>query len=79
MVEYIDNTLTFHYYLTHHNSDLINQFIQIFGEDTINKLPNTICSSKALYNLLQEDLDTNIKTSLFNRTFMEYFKLKIEF
>ena len=80
MVEYIyiDNTLTFRYYLTHYNSDLINQFIQIFGKDIINKLPNTVYSSKALYNLLEKDLNTNLKTSLFNKTFMEYFKLKIE-
>lgn len=81
MVEYIDidNTLTFKYYLMHHNSDLINQFIHIFGENIINKLPNNICSSKTIHNLLEQDLDTNLKKNLFNKTFMEYFKLKIEF
>ena len=81
MVEYIDidNTLTFRYYLMHYNSDLINQFIHIFGENVINKLPNNICSSKTIHNLLEQDLDTNLKKNLFNKTFMEYFKLKIEF
>jgi hypothetical protein len=72
-----DTSLTFRNYLRNYRSDLINKFIQTLELDVVNKIPNTICSSKVIYNLIEDDLDTNFKKNLFHQTFMEYFKFKI--
>lgn len=68
---------TFHSYINNNKTQLTEKFIDFLGYNTINKLPNKVCSSKVLYDILRQDLDTYSKQCLFRETFMEYFKWKI--
>jgi hypothetical protein len=44
----------------------------------MNKLPNKVCSSKVIYDLLRDEyLTTYFKQTVFRSTFMEYFKWKV--
>lgn len=69
--------LTFYNYIRNYNTDLTNLFLQCLGEPIMDKLPDRVCSSKALYDILRQDLDTYYKQRLFRNTFMEYFKWKV--
>lgn len=71
------NYLTFHSYLKNHNTALTNLFINCFGEVILDKLPDKVCSSKIIYDILRPDLDTYFKQELFRNSFMEYFKWKV--
>jgi hypothetical protein len=68
---------TFYSYIRNHNTNLTNLFLQSLGEPIMNKLPDRICSSKVIYDILRQDLDTYYKQRLFRNTFMEYFKWKV--
>lgn len=69
--------LTFHSYIQNNRTDSTTNFVQFLGYDVLDKLPNRICSSKVLYELLKLDLDTYFKQRIFREAFMEYFKWKI--
>jgi hypothetical protein len=71
------NYLTFHSYIQNHNTALTRLFINCFGELVLDKLPDTVCSSKTIYDILRQDLDSYIKQELFRNSFMEYFKWKV--
>lgn len=68
---------TFHSYVQNHNTHYTNRFVQVFGDNVLDKLPNKVCSSKALYEILRNDLTSYFKQTVFRETFMEYFKWKI--
>lgn len=68
---------TFYSYVRNHNTYLTNLFLQSLGESVMNKLPDKVCSSKVIYDILRQDLDTYYKQRLFRNTFMEYFKWKV--
>jgi hypothetical protein len=71
------NYLTFYSYLRNNNTELTNLFQNFLGENIMDKLPDRVCSSKTVYEILHYDLDTYFKQRLFHNTFMEYFKWKI--
>lgn len=71
------NLNTLYSYIHTHNTEYVNSFIMHIGYDAINKLPNKVCSSKILYDILLDDLDTYFKKSIFRLTFLEYFKWKL--
>lgn len=68
---------TFHSYVCNNNTPSTNRFITHLGDSVLEKLPNRVCSSKVIYELLRQDLDTYFKQSVFRDTFMEYFKWKV--
>lgn len=68
---------TFHSYINNNKTPCTDKFIDFLGESALNKLPNRVCSSKVIYDILRQDLDTYRKQSIFRETFMEYFKWKI--
>jgi hypothetical protein len=68
---------TFYNYLYSNNTDNVNKFITYISHDAIDKLPNYVCSSKVLYEILRNDLDTYFKQKIFRETFMEYYKWKL--
>lgn len=49
-----------------------------FLPDCIDILPEKVCSSKIIYNIIQDKLNTNEKVNLFNECFMEYFTFKLK-
>jgi hypothetical protein len=69
--------LTFYSYICNNNTELTNLFTSLLGDSVMDKLPDRVCSSKAMYKILRHDLDTYFKQQLFQNTFMEYFKWKI--
>ena len=71
------NALTFYGYIRNNNTNYTIKFIEFLGENAMIKLPDRICSSKIIYDLLRDDLDTYYKQRLFRETFMEYFKWKV--
>ena len=68
---------TFHSYVCNNNTPSTLRFINCLGDSALNKLPNRVCSSKVIYDILRQDLDTYFKQSVFRDTFMEYFKWKV--
>lgn len=68
---------TFESYIRNHNTENTNNFLNYFGEDTLTKLPNKVCSSKYIYDILSNDLTNYFKQRLFRETFMEYFRWKL--
>lgn len=71
--------LTFYEYLNNepetNSSKLFKQYFDL------NKLPNKVCSSKTIYNILiphdsYDSYNTN-KKEIFKQTFTEYFRYKI--
>lgn len=68
---------TFHSYINNNKTHLTEKFVSFLGFQALNKLPNRVCSSKILYEILRQDLDTYLKQTIFRETFMEYFKWKI--
>lgn len=69
------NIDTFYSYLQTHKTDNVHKYITYVG--ATDKLPDKICSSKVLYDILRDDLDTYFKQVVFRETFMEYFKWKV--
>lgn len=69
--------LTFHSYVRNYNTPCTNRFIEYLGECALDKLPDKVCSSKVLYDILRQDLNSYFKQRLFRETFMEYFKWKV--
>lgn len=69
--------LTFYSYIRNNNTELASLFILELGEAVMDKLPNRVCSSKYIYDIIYDDLDTYSKQRLFRNTFMEYFKWKV--
>lgn len=53
------------------------RFIEYLGDNVVNKLPQKVCSSKVLYEILKDDLDTYFKQSIFREAFMQYFRWKV--
>lgn len=73
----MSTSFTFKHYVENYNSGYITLFKQYF---TLDILPNRVCSSKCIYNILRNELQFNsFKQKLFRETFSEYFKLKITF
>lgn len=68
---------TFHSYVCNNNTPSTTRFINYLGNSVLDKLPNRVCSSKVIYDILRQDLDTYFKQSVFRDTFMEYFKWKV--
>lgn len=72
------DTFTFYGYIRNNNTNNTHGFLEFLGEDAMNKLPNKVCSSKVIYDLLRDEyLTTYFKQRLFRETFMEYFKWKV--
>lgn len=69
--------LTFHSYVRNHNTPYTNRFIDCLGEIVLDKLPDRVCSSKVIYDILRPELNSYFKQRLFRETFMEYFKWKV--
>jgi hypothetical protein len=69
--------LTFYSYVRNNKTELTNLFQSFLGDPVMDKLPDRVCSSKAIYDILRHDLDTYFKQRLFRNTFMEYFKWKV--
>lgn len=69
--------LTFYNYIRHCNTNLTKLFLEYLGDLVMDKLPYNVCSSKIIYNILRQDLNTYYKQKLFYNTYMEYFKWKI--
>jgi hypothetical protein len=68
--------LSFYNYIVHNNTTSTERFKRFLG-NTLDKLPDRICSSKVIYNILKNDLDSYVKHHIFKSTFMEYFKFKL--
>lgn len=63
-----------------HNKNTFNtiKFLHFF-KDYIDELPNKMCSSKIIYNLLKNSLIHNdYNTVIFRDTFNEYFEYKLK-
>ena len=71
------NSFTFESYIQSKNTENTRNFLRYFGEEVLVKLPNKVCSSKMLFDILSNDLDTYFKQRLFRETFMEYFRWKM--
>jgi hypothetical protein len=69
--------LAFYSYVRNNKTELTHLFQSLLGEPVIDKLPDRVCSSKVVYEILRNDLDTYFKQQLFRNTFMEYFKWKV--
>lgn len=69
--------LTFYSYVRNNQTELTNLFQNFLGDSIMDKLPDRVCSSKAVYEIIRHDLDTYFKQRLFRNTFMEYFKWKV--
>lgn len=68
---------TFSQYINNNNTENINMY-KLYLCDTIDKLPNKICSSKIIYEIIKNDIKYSyFKTKIFRETFMEYFKWKL--
>ena len=68
-------SFTFKYYIQNFESDYISLFKEYLP---IDNLPEYVCSSKVIYNILVPELQFNtFKQKIFRETFSEYFKLKI--
>jgi hypothetical protein len=65
--------LTFYRYITNYNSANIDKFIELF-ENTIEKIPDRMVSSKYIIELLNINTNT-IQFRAFQNVFMDYFKL----
>ena len=66
---------TFKNYIENYDSGYITLFKQYIP---LNSLPDRVCSSKCIYNILRDELQLNsFKQKIFRETFSEYFKLKI--
>lgn len=72
----IDKKTFYNYILNNktYNTDVYKSYLN----STFDKLPDKICSSKYINNILKNELDTNLKLKIFNETFMEYFKWKLK-
>lgn len=68
---------TFHSYVCNNNTQSTNQFMNFLGASVLDKLPDRVCSSKVIYDILRQDLDTYFKQRVFRNAFMEYFKWKV--
>lgn len=67
---------TFKNYIENYDSGYITLFKQYIQ---LNLLPDRVCSSKCIYNILKDELQFNsFKQKIFRETFSEYFKLKID-
>jgi len=67
---------TFYYYINNYNTENTNNYRDIF-KNSLEFLPEKICSSKILYNILKDEIQNNdYKRKLFNETFCEYFRIK---
>jgi hypothetical protein len=61
-------------YIENYNSEYITLFKQYIP---LNLLPDRVCSSKYIYNILRNELEFNsFKQKIFRETFSEYFKVK---
>jgi|LakMenE01Jun11ns_1017448.scaffolds.fasta_scaffold9122532_2 hypothetical protein len=69
--------LTFYSYVRNNKTELTNLFQSFLDDSIMGKLPDRVCSSKAIYEILHNDLDTYFKQRVFRNTFMEYFKWKV--
>ena len=68
--------LTFYNYIVNKNTLKTNLYKQ-FLSDCIDILPEKICSSKVIYDIIKYKLNTEQKVNLFNECFMEYFSFKL--
>jgi hypothetical protein len=71
--------LTFYQYIINYNTENTNNYRIVF-ENSLNLLPDTVCSSKVLYDiLLIENIRNNdYKRKLFNETFCEYLRKRCD-
>lgn len=67
---------TFYNYINNYNTEYTTLYKTIF-DNSIELLPNKICSSKILYETLKFHIENNdYKRKVFNQTFCEYFRKK---
>ncbi len=67
--------MSFKNYIENYDSEYITLFKQYIS---LNLLPNRVCSSKCIYNILRHELDFNsFKQKIFRETFSEYFRFKM--
>lgn len=69
--------LTFYSYVCNYTTPHTSRFITYLGDSALDKLPDRVCSSKVIYDILRQDLDTYFKQRIFRDAFMEYFKWKV--
>jgi hypothetical protein len=68
-------SFTFKNYIENYDSGYITLFKQYIP---LNSLPDRVCSSKCIYNILRDELHLNsFKQKIFRETFSEYFRIKI--
>lgn len=68
--------LTFQNYICNYNTQQTRKFKYYIGDSVIDKLPDKMCSSKVIYDIIHPELNTYVKQRVFRDTFMEYFKWK---
>ena len=68
--------MTFYDYITTQDTTNIKLFICTFN-NTLHLLPNRVCSSKILWNILHTNTHTDTHIRIFHNCFMEYFLWKI--
>lgn len=67
--------MSFKNYIENYDSEYITLFKQYIS---LNLLPNRVCSSKCIYNILRHELEFNsFKQKIFRETFSEYFRFKM--
>lgn len=67
---------TFYNYINNYNTEYTILYKTIF-ESSLELLPEKVCSSKFIYEILKHDIENNdYKRKLFNETFCEYFRKK---
>lgn len=67
---------TFSQYINNNNTEYTKLY-KLYLYDTIDNLPDKICSSKIIYEIIKCDVNSYFKTKIFRETFMEYFKWKL--
>lgn len=68
-------SFTFKNYIENYDSEYITLFKQYIPSEF---LPDRVCSSKYIYNILRDELGFNsFKQKIFRETFSEYFKFKL--
>jgi len=67
---------SFKYYIENYNNITAYQFKTFFNE-SLEKLPNNIVSSKKLITIL--NINTKLKKEIFQNAFLDYFKEKLKY
>lgn len=69
---------TFYQYIQNYNTEKTTNYRFVF-ENSLNILPDKVCSSKVLYDILKDHIQNNdYKRKLFNETFCEYLRKRCD-